>query len=156
MKKETAFFGAGCVWGVELAFSKIKGVLETEVGYMGGKETEDVNYEKVCSGKTGHAETEKEIFDADKTSYMDLLELFWELHDPTQVNRQGADLGTQYRSVIFYSGEKQKKTAIKSKEEKQKKTKTKIATEIASAGKFYKAEEYHQKYLEKKGAENCR
>ncbi len=152
-----AFFGAGCFWHVELSFSKIPGVVETEVGFMGGDESyEKLSYKEVCSGITDHAEVARIIYDPKKITYKKLLQNFWKEHDPTQVNRQGPDIGSQYRSAIFYTDEEQKKEATKSKAELQKKLgKQKIATEILKAGKFYKAENYHQKYLEKRGLNAC-
>ena len=152
-----AFFGAGCFWHVELSFSKILGVVETEVGYMGGDEESDkVTYKEVCTDTTGHAEVTRVVYDPKKITYKKLLENFWKMHDPTQVNRQGPDIGSQYRSVIFYTDESQKKAATQLKAELQKKLgKKKAATEIVKAGKFYKAEDYHQKYLEKRGLNAC-
>ena len=156
MKSETAIFGAGCFWHIELEFSKLLGVLKTEVGYMGGDESgEEVTYKEVCTGRTGHVEVTKIEFDQKKITYKKLLEKFWEIHDPSQLNRQGLDIGKQYRSVIFCTTEKQKKEAEESLKEMQKKTKNKIVTKIEKAGKFYKAEEYHQKYLIKKGRNTC-
>ena len=155
MKKETAIFGMGCFWKPELLFSEIKGVLETSVGFMGGIEDEDINYEKVCSDLTGHAEVVRVEFDPSKVSYGDLLDIFWNNHNPTQGNRQGPDVGSQYRSVIFYMNDKQKKMAEESKRKIQTKFDKKITTEIKKAGKFFKAEEYHQKYLEKRGLKTC-
>ena len=162
--KETAYFAMGCFWGPQEMFDKIPGVVETEVGYMGGddKEFPEPTYEEVCLGNTGHAETVKVIFDSDKTSYGKLLDAFWENHDYTQINMQGPDIGSQYRSVIFYSNEQQKKIAESSKAEKQRNLdkragKQKVATEIVSAGKFkfHKAEEYHQHYVKKHGKNVC-
>src|SRR3990167_9045690 len=147
-KTETATFAAGCFWHVEEAFSKVKGVAGTMVGYTGGK-MKNPDYRAVCSNETGHAEAVHIEFDPKQVSYEELLNIFWKIHDPTQINRQGPDVGTQYRSAIFYHNEKQKKAALKSKEEKQKKLKNRIATEIASVKDFYKAEEYHQRYTEK-------
>jgi peptide-methionine (S)-S-oxide reductase len=147
---EKATFGAGCFWGVEAAFQDLKGVLSTTVGYMGG-DFENPTYEDVCTDKTGHAEVVQIIFDPLKILFEKLLEIFWDIHDPTQLNRQGPDKGTQYRSVIFYHSQEQKRKAEKSKVEQQKSKKYKntIVTEIAPAKKFYPAEEYHQKYLQK-------
>jgi peptide-methionine (S)-S-oxide reductase len=147
---EKATFGAGCFWGVEEAFGKIDGVKETTVGYMGGK-LENPTYEDVCTNTTGHAEVVEVIYDPEKISYEELLKKFWEIHDPTQVNRQGMDVGSQYRSVIFYHNEKQEKIAEKSKEslEKSGKYSKPLATEITKAKNFYRAEEYHQKYFKK-------
>lgn len=147
---EKATFGAGCFWGVEEAFGKINGVKETAVGYMGGK-LENPTYEDVCTNTTGHAEVVEVIYDPEKISYEDLLNKFWEIHDPTQVNRQGMDVGSQYRSVIFYHNEKQRKIAEKSKNDLNQSDKYSkpIATEITKAKTFYRAEEYHQKYFKK-------
>ena len=151
---QTATFGAGCFWGVEATFQKIKGVKKTTVGYMGGK-LENPTYEQVCTDKTGHAEVIQIIYDSEQISYENLLEIFWEIHDPTQLNRQGPDIGTQYRSVIFYHNEDQKKLAEESKNKQQKKYNKNIVTEITPAAEFYPAEEYHQKYLEKQGLGSC-
>ncbi|MDH7517528.1 MAG: peptide-methionine (S)-S-oxide reductase MsrA [Candidatus Thermoplasmatota archaeon] len=154
---EKATFGAGCFWGVEEAFRKIKGVEKTTVGYMGGT-LKNPTYEDVCTDKTGHAEVVQIEFDPKKVSYEELLEIFWSIHDPTQLNRQGPDFGTQYRSVIFCHNERQKKIAEASKDKlaKSKKYSKPIVTEITQAGEFYKAEEYHQRYLQKKGLSGCR
>ncbi len=151
MKTEKATFAAGCFWQVEEAFSKVNGVVSTMVGYTGGK-TKNPTYEKVCTDATGHAEAVHVEFNPIKVSYEKLLDVFWGIHDPTQLNRQGPDIGTEYRSAIFYHNEKQKKAAIASKEklEKSGKFKKPIVTAIAPISEFYKAEEYHQKYLEKK------
>ena len=151
---QTATFGAGCFWGVEATFQKIKGVKKTTVGYMGGK-LKNPTYEQVCTNKTGHAEVIKIIYDPEQLSYEKLLEKFWKIHDPTQLNRQGPDIGTQYRSVIFYYNEKQKKLAEESKKQQQKKYSKKIVTEITPAKEFYPAEEYHQKYLQKHSRLSC-
>jgi len=153
-KTEIATFAAGCFWGVEAAFRQIKGVVSTTVGYMGGK-TKNPAYEDVCTGKTGHAESVQVEYSPSKVSYEKLLEVFWKNHDPTTLNRQGPDAGTQYRSVIFYHDGEQKKIALKSKENEQKKHKSRIVTEIVPASAFYRAEEYHQKYLEKRGLSAC-
>jgi len=147
---ELATFGAGCFWGVEAKFQKVKGVINTTVGYMGGR-LKNPTYEQVCTDKTGHAEVVQITFDKEEISYEKLLEIFWSLHDPTQLNRQGPDIGKQYRSVIFYYNETQKKIAEESKKQIQKKYNRKIVTEITHVSKFYPAEEYHQKYLQKKG-----
>ncbi len=154
MKTETATFGAGCFWHVEEAFREINGVKKTEVGYMGG-EMKNPTYEDVCTDETGHAEVVQVEFDPALVQYDKLLEVFWNIHDPTQKNRQRLDEGTQYRSAIFYHSEAQKKAAEKSLKEEQKKHKEKIATEIVKAGTFYRAEEYHQKYLMKRGRKVC-
>ena len=156
MNQEVAFFGAGCFWGVEEKFSKLKGVLETETGYMGGDDSiSKISYGKICTGKTGHAETVKIIFDSDKLSYQDIIKVFWEIHNPTTLNYQGPDFGNQYRSVIFYSSDKQKEIALKSIKEKQKEIENRIVTQIVPATKFHRAEEYHQKYLMKNLAKSC-
>ncbi len=158
MKKETATFGAGCFWGVELTFSKIPGVIETKVGYMGGDENKYPNptYKQVCTDKTMFAEVVNIVYDSSKLDYEKILEVFWENHNPTTPNQQGPDFGTQYRSVIFYYSEDQKKIAEASKKEIQKKLGSKkVVTEITKAKNFYPAEEYHQKYLEKKGLDSC-
>lgn len=146
MKK--AMFGAGCFWGVEYNFSKLEGVSEVVSGYSGGK-TSNPTYEQVCSNSTEHAEVVMINYDETVISYEDLLESFWKKHDPTTLNRQGLDIGNQYRSVIFYYDEEQKKIAQKSLDEFQKKLSKKIVTEITKADTFWKAEEYHQKYFEK-------
>jgi peptide-methionine (S)-S-oxide reductase len=152
---QTVTFGAGCFWGVEAAFQKIKGVKKTTVGYMGGK-LKNPTYEQVCTDKTGHAEVLQLIYDEEQISYKKLLEIFWELHNPTQLNRQGLDIGSQYRSVIFYHNEEQKNLSEESKKQQQKKYNKKIVTEITPVKKFYPAEEYHQKYLQKQGGSSCR
>ncbi|MBI2660522.1 peptide-methionine (S)-S-oxide reductase MsrA [Candidatus Woesearchaeota archaeon] len=156
MKTETATFAAGCFWGVEETFRKTKGVIRTMVGYTGGK-MKNPTYEDVCSDETGHAEAVQIEFDPKKVSYEKLLGIFWQNHDSTQLNRQGPDVGSQYRSAIFYHNEKQRKAAIKSKEVlgKSGKYSKPVATEIVPASDFYKAEEYHQKYIEKKGLNIC-
>ncbi|MCG7844912.1 MAG: peptide-methionine (S)-S-oxide reductase MsrA [Methanomassiliicoccales archaeon] len=137
-------------------FQKIRGVLETEVGYMGGQ-TESPTYRDVCTDSTGHAEVVQVTFDDQKISYEKLLEFFWKAHDPTQVNRQGPDVGTQYRSAIFYHDEEQRRLAEESKArlEESKKFSHPIATNLEKAGTFWRAEEYHQMYLKKKGLSNC-
>ncbi|GGE25600.1 peptide-methionine (S)-S-oxide reductase [Marinithermofilum abyssi] len=152
----TATFGAGCFWGVEALFRQIDGVTDTAVGYMGGNK-ENPSYEEVCTDTTGHAEVVHLEYDPKVVTYEELLQVFWENHDPTQLNRQGPDVGTQYRSVIFYHTPEQKEAAEKSKAELEKSGKydKPIVTEIAPAGPFYKAEEYHQRYLEKRGLRSC-
>jgi peptide-methionine (S)-S-oxide reductase len=154
-KLEIASFGAGCFWGVEETFRKIRGVVSTTVGYMGGS-IKNPKYKDVCSGKTGHVETIKIKYDEEKISYEKLLEIFWRIHNPTTLNRQGLDIGNQYRSVIFFHNEKQKEIAIKEKEKLVRSGiyKDPIVTEITKASKFYKAEEYHQKYFMKKDLKN--
>ena len=153
---QKAIFGAGCFWGVELTLSKIEGVESTAVGYCGGK-VPDPTYEIVCTGQSGHAEVVLVEFDPDKVSYDNLLEAFWSLHDPTTLNRQGPDIGTQYRSVIFFQDEDQAVVAKTSKEKLQRSGRfiNDIVTEIVPAAEFYRAEEYHQKYLEARGLGNC-
>ncbi|OLD32414.1 MAG: peptide-methionine (S)-S-oxide reductase [Thaumarchaeota archaeon 13_1_40CM_2_39_13_2] len=145
-------FGAGCFWCVEHAFRKLQGITSTAVGYMGGI-TKNPTYEDVCTDTTGHAEVVQVEYDPSKISYREILNVFWGNHDPTTLNRQGPDIGTQYRSVIFFHSSDQEKEAIASKEELQKSTKygKKIVTEIVPAAEFYKAEEYHQAYYEKCG-----
>ena len=149
-KLETALFGAGCFWGVESRFGKIKGVLETEVGYAGGN-TNSPTYKEVCTDKTGHAEVVKVTFDPSIVSYEALLEIFWNIHNPTTLNRQGWDIGTQYRSVVFYNSEKQRLAAetLKQELDKSGKYRQPIVTEIVPFKNYYRAEEYHQKYNEK-------
>ena len=154
---EKATFAAGCFWGVEAAFRQINGVIETSVGYTGGSASEP-DYKKVCSGRTGHAEAVGIIFDPAVVSYEKLLDTFWSIHDPTQVNRQGPDIGTNYRSAIFYHSPEQKKQAEASKarvESSEKYRGKTIATEIVPAPRFWKAEEYHQQYYEKCGRGYC-
>jgi len=147
---ETATFGAGCFWGVEASFQKIKGVTKTTVGYMGGN-LKNPTYEDVCTDKTGHVEVTQVEFDNSKITYDELLDVFWDIHDPTQKNRQGVDIGTQYKSVIFYHNNDQKNKAERSKarQNQLKKFKKPIVTEITEAKEFYIAEEYHQNYLNK-------
>jgi len=154
---QKATFGAGCFWGVEEAFRKILGVIETKVGYMGGS-LDNPTYEDVCTDKTGHAEVVQVLYDENKVSYNELLDLFWNIHDPTQKNRQGPDIVTQYRSVIFYHNENQRKIAEKAKQELQSSNKFRrpISTEIKKAETFYPAEQYHQHYLEKQGLSSCK
>jgi len=153
---QIATFGAGCFWGVEAAFQRVPGVIDTAVGYSGG-ETANPTYKDVCSDETGHAEVVQVTFDPAKVSYEQLLDVFWQAHDPTQVNRQGPDFGTQYRSAIFFHSQQQEAAAKKSREalDARGKFKRAIATEITSAGAFYRAEEYHQKYLQKRGVASC-
>jgi peptide-methionine (S)-S-oxide reductase len=155
-KIEEAAFAAGCFWGVEDTFRQIPGVIETEVGFMGGG-VENPSYEQVSTTETGHAETVHIKFDPAKVSFEKLLETFWNSHNPTTKNRQGPDVGTQYRSIIFFYNSDQKKMAEASKEalEKSEKWKNPIVTEITAAGKFNRAEEYHQKYLLKRGLSTC-
>ena len=154
---EKATFGAGCFWGVEVAFGNIPGVTATAVGYEGGK-TEQPSYKDVCTDATGHAEVVELDFDPAKVSYEQILDAFFTLHDPTQLNRQGPDWGTQYRSAIFYHSEAQKEAAEKKIAELNAGGQfgsKKIATKIEPAQTFWRAEEYHQKYLEKRGMASC-
>lgn len=153
---EKAIFAAGCFWGVEDAFLKIKGVIATTVGYTGGH-LQKPTYEAVCSDKTGHVEAVLIEYDPSQVSYDKLLDLFWQIHDPTQLNKQGPDVGSQYRSVIFFYSKEQESAAIVSKEKLQRSSryKGKIMTEILPAADFWPAEEYHQKYLQKKGRASC-
>ena len=147
---EKATFGAGCFWGVQKEFNKIKGITKTTVGYMGGN-LKNPTYKDVCTDKTGHAEAVQVTYDPSIVSYEDLLEIFWNIHNPTTLNRQGWDVGTQYRSVVFYHNEDQKKKAIELKEklDKSGKYKKSIVTEIVPIKEFYRAEDYHQRYYEK-------
>jgi peptide-methionine (S)-S-oxide reductase len=153
---QKATFGAGCFWGVEAAYRQVKGVVSTAVGYAGGT-LEHPTYRDVCTDKTGHAEVVEVTYDPARVSYEDLLNVFWENHDPTQLNRQGPDIGTQYRSVIFFHTPEQHAAAVASKEqlERSGRYKKPIVTEIAPAPTFYMAEEYHQQYLEKRGLSSC-
>lgn len=150
----TAIFGAGCFWGVESAFRGVPGVVDAPVGYSGG-EVKDPTYRQVCTGRTGHAEVVQVEYDPSAVSYEELLEVFWKSHDPTQVDRQGPDVGTQYRSAVFYLDEDQRQRAEASRERAQGSRKRPIATEVSPAGTFYRAEEYHQRYFEKKGIPSC-
>lgn len=153
---EIATFGAGCFWGVEAAFRRLPGVVDVAAGYSGGH-MPNPTYKDVCSHTTGHAEVVQVTFDPRKISYDQLLDVFWQIHNPTQVNRQGPDVGTQYRSAIFVHSPEQQAIAEKSKAAlaASGKFQRPIATEITTAGPFYRAEEYHQKYLEKHGAASC-
>ncbi len=155
-KMEKATFGAGCFWGVEETFRKINGVTSAAVGYAGGR-TENPTYEAVCSHETGHAEVVELEFDPAKVTYRQLLDVFWSNHNPTTLNRQGPDVGDQYRSVIFYHSPEQKAAAEESKAnlEKSGRFSRPIVTLIEPAPKFYRAEEYHQRYLEKRGLSHC-
>jgi len=156
-KTEKATFGAGCFWQVEERFRELDGVVDTIVGYEGG-ELENPTYEQVCSGTTGHAEVTQVTFDPDQVSYEELVEKFWAVHDPTTLNRQGWDVGSQYRSAILYHDVKQKEVAEASKEKLQAQDRFKkdIVTEIAAASNFYPAEDYHQQYLQKRGLATCK
>ncbi len=152
---ETATFAAGCFWQVEVEFRNTEGVTDAVVGYMGGS-TERPSYEDVCSGATGHAEVCQVTFDPDEVSFEQLLDVFWGLHDPTQMNRQGVDVGSQYRSAIFFGSAEQEQQAIASRERAQADHRKPIVTEIVAAGSFWPAEDYHQRYLEKRGLATCR
>ena len=154
---DKATFAAGCFWGVEAAFRQVPGVLETAVGYTGGS-LPDPTYEDVCTDRTGHAEAVEVEFDAARVAYEKLLEVFWENHDPTQKNRQGPDVGTQYRSGIFFHSPEQKAAAEASKAslEASGRFKRPIATEITPAPTFWRAEQHHQRYLEKRGLAHCK
>ena len=153
---EKATFGAGCFWGVEAAFRLIKGVKSTAVGYAGGR-TENPSYRDVCTDSTGHAEVVQVEYDPSEVSYDDLLEVFWSNHNPTTLNRQGPDVGTQYRSVIFFHGPEQEAAARASKERNDQSGRFNrpIVTQIEPAPAFFRAEEYHQQYLEKRGLASC-
>jgi peptide-methionine (S)-S-oxide reductase len=153
---EKATFAAGCFWGVEETFRQTKGVLKTSVGYIGGH-TNQPTYEQVCSGNTGHAEACEVDFDPSVISYEDLVKLFFELHDPTTLNRQGPDVGEQYRSAVYYHDENQKKTAqaVIAKLEQEKKFPRKIVTELVAAPEYFPAEDYHQQYFLKRGISHC-
>jgi len=154
---EKATFAAGCFWGVEAAFRQVEGVVSTTVGYMGGK-MKNPTYRDVCTDRTGHAEVVEVEYDALKVSYDELLNVFWTNHDPTTLNRQGPDIGTQYRSVIFFHTPQQAAAAKASKERLQASGKHKrpVVTDIVPASDFWRAEEYHQQYLEKRGLAHCR
>jgi peptide-methionine (S)-S-oxide reductase len=154
---ETATFAAGCFWGVEAAFRQVEGVVSTRVGYTGGT-VANPSYEQVCSGKTGHAEAVEIEYDPSQVSYEQLLNVFWENHDPTTLNRQGPDVGAQYRSAVFFNNPEQETAARASKDKLQQSGKYKrpIVTEITPAPEFYRAEEYHQQYFEKRGVSHCR
>jgi peptide-methionine (S)-S-oxide reductase len=153
---ELATFGAGCFWGVEAAFRNVKGVKDALVGYLGGT-MENPTYKDVCTGRTGHAEVVQVEYDPAAVSYARLLDVFWQNHNPTTLNRQGPDVGTQYRSAIFYHSDEQKRIAEQSKAELAASGKftRPIVTEITPASTFYKAEDYHQRYLEKRGLASC-
>jgi len=151
---EKATFGAGCFWGVEAAFRRLAGVKSTQVGYAGGK-LDHPTYEDVCSDRTGHAEVVEVTFDPAVISYHDLLEVFWNNHNPTTLNRQGPDVGAQYRSAIFFHSPEQEAEAKSSREAAQQRFPKPIVTEITPAQTFWPAEDYHQQYLEKRGLANC-
>jgi methionine-S-sulfoxide reductase len=151
---ELATFAAGCFWGIEASFREIEGVVETRVGYTGGR-TVDPSYEQVCSDATGHAEAVEVWFDPTRTSYDELLSVFWSIHDPTTPNRQGWDFGSQYRSAIFFHDAEQEKLASASRDERQGALSRSVVTEIVPAPAFYAAEDYHQRYFEKHGGAVC-
>jgi peptide-methionine (S)-S-oxide reductase len=156
MSNETATFAAGCFWGVESAFRRLPGVLSTAVGFTGGF-VDEPTYEQVCTDRTGHAEAVEVVFDADEISYDELLDVFWAEHDPTQRNRQGPDVGTQYRSAVFFHSPEQERAARASLARRQAQLSRPIATEIEAASRFWPAEDYHQQFYEKRGmAPVCR
>jgi peptide-methionine (S)-S-oxide reductase len=152
---QTATFAAGCFWGVEADFRDIPGVLDAQAGYTGGA-TQNPSYREVCTGTTGHAEAVRVTFDADQVSYATLVDAFWALHDPTQLNRQGPDVGTQYRSAVFYHDEAQRAAAEASKARAQSRFARPIVTQVLPEQAFFRAEDYHQRYLEKQGLRSCR
>lgn len=154
MPTETATFAAGCFWSVEAAFRQIPGVTATSVGYMGG-DASNPSYKQVCTGRTGHAEAVRVEFDSDLVSYERLLDVFWDNHNPTTRNRQGWDLGSQYRSAIFFADSDQQATARSSLEREQAGRKRRIVTEVRPVGAWWEAEDSHQQYLEKRGQASC-
>ena len=154
MHEKKATFGAGCFWGVEAAFRQLDGVTRTRVGYAGGH-TDNPSYEDVCSHTTGHAEVVEATYDPEQVSYEELLRVFWGKHDPTQLNRQGWDIGDQYRSAIFVHDDEQRAAAEASKEREQASHRRPIVTLVEPAQTFWPAEDYHQQYLEKRGRSSC-
>ena len=152
--EEKATFAAGCFWGVEAAFRQLAGVTGTRVGYTGGH-TEDPSYADVCSDTTGHAEAVEVTFDPGQVSYDELLDLFWRSHDPTQGNRQGPDVGSQYRSAIYFDSPEQEEVAVASKARVQARLPNRVTTEVVPVETFYEAEDYHQQYFEKQGRTAC-
>lgn len=154
MTKRTATFAAGCFWGVEDAFRKLPGVLDAVSGYTGGH-VDNPTYRQVCGHGTGHAEAVEVRFDPERVTYEQLLDLFWQLHDPTQLNRQGPDVGDQYRSAIFTHGEEQERAAIASRDREQSNRARRVVTQILPAPRFWPAEEYHQRYFEKNRGAAC-
>ena len=154
MNLKKATFGAGCFWGVEAAFRQLDGVTKTEAGYEGGT-LENPTYEDVCSHTTGHAEVVEVTYDPERVSYEELLDVFWAKHDPTQLNRQGWDIGDQYRSVIFFHDSEQQEVATQSKAQQQSRHRNPVVTLVEPAQTFYAAEDYHQQYLEKRGRSTC-
>jgi peptide-methionine (S)-S-oxide reductase len=151
---EKATFGGGCFWGVEVAFRNLSGVKDAAVGYAGGT-VENPTYEQVCTDRTGHAEVVQVEFDPDEVSYEEVLDTFWSVHDPTQLNRQGPDVGTQYRSVIFFHTPDQQEQALASKARVQARFDRPVVTEVEPAPEFWRAEDYHQQYLVKRGRATC-
>ncbi len=156
MNTDTATFAAGCFWGVQAEFDKVKGVVQTTVGYTGGK-TEKPTYKEVCSDATGHAEAVQVVYDPTVVTYEQLLDRFWSMHDPTTLNRQGPDFGSQYRSAIFFHSPEQEAAAVASREslDKAHRLPRKTVTQIVPAATFWPAEEYHQKYFQKHGGGSC-
>jgi peptide-methionine (S)-S-oxide reductase len=152
--EKKATFGAGCFWGVEAAFRQVEGVTQTRVGYSGGT-LENPSYEDVCSHTTGHAEVVEVTYDPERVTYEQLLDVFWGKHDPTQLNRQGWDVGDQYRSAIFFHDEDQHEAATCAKAREQARWSAPIVTQVEPAQTFYEAEDYHQRYLEKQGRSSC-
>jgi peptide-methionine (S)-S-oxide reductase len=152
--EKKATFGAGCFWGVEAAFRQLEGVTRTRVGYSGGT-LENPSYEDVCSHTTGHAEVVEVTYDPERITYEQLLDVFWGKHDPTQLNRQGWDVGDQYRSVIFFHDKEQQESALRSKASEQVNWSGPIVTQVEPAQTFFEAEDYHQQYLEKRGRSSC-
>lgn len=152
--EKKATFGAGCFWGVEAAFRQLDGVTKTEVGYEGGM-LDNPTYEDVCSHTTGHAEVVEVTYDPEQISYETLLDVFWKKHDPTQLNRQGWDVGDQYRSAIFFHDSEQQEIATQSKAQEQTRHRKPVVTLVEPAQTFYAAEDYHQQYLEKRGRSSC-
>ena len=152
--EKKATFGAGCFWGVEAAFRQLEGVTRTRVGYSGGA-LENPTYEDVCSHTTGHAEVVEVTYDPERVSYDQLLQVFWRKHDPTQLNRQGWDIGDQYRSVVFFHDKEQQEAALAAKAREQASYTAPIVTQVEPAETFYEAEDYHQQYLEKRGRSTC-
>ncbi len=151
---ENATFGGGCFWGVEVEFRNVPGVKDTAVGYMGGM-LDEPTYEQVCTDRTGHAEVVQVEYDPDEVSYDQLLDTFWRVHDPTQLNRQGPDVGSQYRSVVFFHTPEQQEQALASKARVQGGLDRPVVTEVVPASDFWRAEEYHQQYLVKRGLASC-
>jgi peptide-methionine (S)-S-oxide reductase len=154
VRLEKATFAAGCFWGVERAFRQIDGITDASCGYTGGH-YENPSYQDVCSGQTGHAEAVELTFDADRISYKELLEAFWQMHDATTPDRQGPDVGSQYRSAIYYHSPEQQATALESRDEAQEQLLDSIVTEIEPAEKVWRAEDHHQQYFEKRGIAVC-